>query len=132
LIIIDIICLNTACYWIIVRGFCNLNYKNITLPNNSTYKVLNDSEFDLIHEKINSTLNNLYENNHLNKVVVDKIKLSSSANYAPDKFRILSKIHKKEFGIRPIVNCSNNLTRKLCILIHTMINPNVQSIKHIL
>ena len=102
------------------------------LLNNNTYKEVNNLEFDSIYEKINSTINNLYENNHMNKQVFEKIKLSSSTDYSPGKFRILSKIHKKEFGIRPIVNCSNHLTRKLCILIHTIINPYVQSIKHIL
>jgi hypothetical protein len=50
------------------------------LLNNNTYKEVNNLEFDSIYEKINSTIKNLYENNHMSKQVFEKIKLSSSTD----------------------------------------------------
>ena len=48
------------------------------------------------------------------------------------KFRVLPKIHKDKFSTRPIINCKNHLTEKLCILVDLVIKPIVQSILHIL
>ena len=41
-------------------------------------------------------------------------------------FRILAKIHKNKFGVRPIINCINTPTYKLCNFLEKILHPHVK------
>ena len=42
------------------------------------------------------------------------------------KFRILAKLHKQKFGLRPIINCKNNFTSRISLLIDLILKPLVK------
>ena len=97
-----------------------------------TYEMVNENEFTNIFNTINQEMDSLFEGKHIPKEIFEKLKLDKIEDYTAGKFRILPKIHKNLFDIRPIINCSKHLTRKMCFLVHLMINKHVQSIDHIL
>jgi hypothetical protein len=109
-----------------------IDLANQHLNDNKTYKKTSSNEFEILFNKINTILNQLHSKGDISNEMKDKLILDDINNFNAGKFRILAKVHKKEFGIRPIINCKNHITSKLCRLIHIMINPLIQSIKHIL
>ena len=40
-------------------------------------------------------------------------------------FRILPKVHKDKFSVRPIINCRDYLTTNLCLLVDLILRPFV-------
>jgi len=102
------------------------------LNGNDTYRLVDKSHRIAIFDKINETLNNLYANKDISNDLKKQLALTHINDYSIGKFRVLAKIHKKEFGIRPIINCGNNYTKKLCLFVHLVIHPYIQSINHIL
>ncbi|CAF1008423.1 unnamed protein product [Brachionus calyciflorus] len=68
---------------------------------------------------------------------IDDVKLCTTCNgqlkklkhcnvYKTGSFRILPKIHKDKFGIRPIINCLNHPTSILCLFIDQFLQPLVK------
>ena len=108
------------------------NLANNHLEGNNTYKAVNENEVKSIFDQVNFKLNNLYMNKDISKELKSKLILEDIKDYSVGKFRILAKIHKKDFNIRPIINCGNNFTYKISLFIHLLINPHVQSLTHIL
>ena len=102
------------------------------LDNNPTYQLQDCDKTASVITEINTSLDQLYQNKNISKCLYKKLYLKETDESKPGNFRILPKIHKKEFGIRPIISCVNHPTRKLCILIDAMLNPIIESIKHIL
>ena len=107
---------------------------NDHLSSSETYFKLQSNEINAICDKINSSLDSLKSNKNISKTIHDKLYLDTNTinEIQPGKFRVLPKLHKKEFGIRPIISCTKHPTRKLCILIDLIINPFIQKISHIL
>ena len=75
-----------------------------------------------INDTIISLRNILHE---LQKEKQLKISLNSLIPKNPQigKFRILAKLHKDKFGVRPIINNTNHVTSQLCKLIDLIIQP---------
>jgi len=85
--------------------------------NINTYKILDDNPLNDTISKINTELNNLNSNGHISNKLHKKLKLNSNFIYNPGKFYILFKLHKQDFGIRPIINCLNHPLAFLCYFI---------------
>lgn len=49
------------------------------------------------------------------------------ANPKIGSFRILPKLHKSKFSVRPIINCVNHPTSNICLLIDIILQPFVRS-----
>ena len=45
------------------------------------------------------------------------------------KFRILAKLHKKDFAIRPIINCRNHSPEKISMFIDQLLKPIIEKIE---
>ena len=95
----------------------------------NAYRKLDYNPFDESLEKISKTLSYLEDNKHLSK---DLKKLLSQNNSKMATFRLLPKLHKTKFSIRPIVNCKNSPTSKLCQFIDLILKPMVNEISTIL
>ena len=70
------------------------------LEDTNTYLKLTENPINDTTNKIESTLNYLRSNGHL-KIDINKLIVK---NARVGKFRILAKLHKAKFGIRPIIN----------------------------
>ncbi|CAF1085156.1 unnamed protein product, partial [Brachionus calyciflorus] len=93
------------------------------LSDTSIYIKLDSDPLNDIKTRIESQLNSLVDLGWISKrlkklLIVDNPKLS--------KFRILPKIHKKNFSVRPIVNCISSPTSKLCLLVYILLQPIVE------
>jgi hypothetical protein len=95
----------------------------------NAYRKLDYNPFDDSLEKISITLSYLEDNKHLSK---DLKKLLSQNNSKMATFRLLPKLHKTKFSIRPIVNCKNSPTSKLCQFVDLILKPMVNEISTIL
>ncbi len=106
----------------------------ILLTNSQTRVVLNDASFikmstdhlkmaaykkvivnpldDLIH-RVNDTLKLLYDLGAIKSIKLYR-SLLSPQDAVLGKFRILPKLHKDKFSVRPIINCRNHPTSRLC------------------
>jgi hypothetical protein len=112
----------------------NENHRKLSLDHldqNETYRKCNETDFDRIVSEINEKIDYLTVNKHLNKKLANKLKINTT-DTKPGRFKILSKIHKEKFGIRPIISCSNHPTAKICAVIDQLIKPIVNSIATIL
>ena len=90
-----------------------------------TYKKIDfNPQFFLINE-CKFILSNLFTYNHISVKIYRK--LLNNINYKKiPSFRILPKLHKDKFGIRPLVNCSNTILSILSIFIDFYLKPLVQ------
>jgi hypothetical protein len=98
----------------LLRKLCidHLNDYNI-------YKKLNYNPLFEVNNKINSILNNL----SVGGLLKFNIKLLVTRDSKLGKFRILCKLHKSKFGIRPIINNCAHPTSQICKFIDLLIKP---------
>ena len=94
------------------------------LSDTNTYKKIDSNPLEEIIKELNNSLMNLLENKHINKelfnlLLVKQAKLGN--------FRLLPKVHKEKFGVRPIISYKNNPTNNLCKLLDRIIRPFVES-----
>jgi predicted GIY-YIG superfamily endonuclease len=89
------------------------------LNDTSVYTKLNSNPLQNGIRDIKTILNALYTNKELN-IPIQKLMVS---NPKLGKFRILVKLHKEKFGIRPIINNTGHITSQLCKLIDLLIQP---------
>lgn len=75
-------------------------------------------------QKINNKLLFLKSNKHIHNSLYTKL---LAKNCKLGSFRILAKLHKDTFGVRPIINNKNHPTAKLCQLIDLILQPLVQN-----
>lgn len=75
---------------------------------------------------------NRFNDKNISKRLFNILKLKNLSNLRLGSFRILPKIHKKKFGVRPIINCIDNPTSKLCFFIDRVLQPIIRRIKFIL
>ena len=85
------------------------------LDNNSTYKLLENDHLSIVINNINSELVKLKLNKCISIRVFNKLFIKKACKSGT--IRILPKLHKKKFGLRPIINCINHPTSKLCEII---------------
>lgn len=93
------------------------------LEDTNTYKKLENNPLENSISFINDQLFKLKENKMIPKEIYNKLIVDNS--YKLGSFRILLKIHKSKFGLRPIINCKNNITSKLCLLMELILKPIV-------
>jgi predicted GIY-YIG superfamily endonuclease len=97
------------------------------LIDSNTYKLINYDPLDSIITKINNSLSNLFKHKQIDKKLYKKLFLIPK-NCKLGKIRILPKLHKNKFGIRPIINSTNHPTSKLCKLIEVILGPHVKKL----
>ena len=93
-----------------------------TLNDVNTYSRLNVDPLILTQNLIINELDSLVSQGHMspkcrNLLIVNIPKLA--------KFRILPKLHKEVFGIRPIINCINSPTSLICLFVFLILQPFV-------
>jgi hypothetical protein len=70
-------------------------------------------------------LNDLFNSKNISKQIYKA--LLPDVNNKIGKFRILAKLHKKDFAIRPIINCKNHFTEKISIFIDHLLKPIIEN-----
>ena len=93
-----------------------------TLNDSNTYSRLEDDPLIMTQNLIIAELDNLISRGHMSPkcrklLIVNIPKLA--------KFRILPKLHKEVFGIRPIINCINSPTSLICLFVFLILQPFV-------
>jgi hypothetical protein len=94
------------------------------LADTNTYKKLTTNPLNATITKINNILDSLVINNFIDKRLSKKLIANGSCKLG--KFRILAKLHKSNFGVRPIINCTGHPTQRLCILVDNILKPMVK------
>ena len=93
------------------------------LSDTKTYRALECNPISSTISNINETLSALRINKEIKLELYNQLITKDSK---PGKFRILCKLHKENFGIRPIINNINHPTSKLCKLVDVILQPLVQ------
>ena len=86
------------------------------LQNNDSYLQIQNDPLDEMVLEINSEIECLFKNNHISKLAKTKLTLKLE-DCTLGSFRLLAKVHKNKFDWRPIINCQNHPTMKMCWLI---------------
>ena len=94
------------------------------LSNIDNYEKIENDPFENSCYLINEKLYDLFLCKNLSKKLYDKLKINQLLCKV-GSFRILPKIHKDKFSIRPIVNCLNHFTSDLCLLVDLILRPFV-------
>ena len=94
------------------------------LKNDTIYSQINNLTLTEINNKIKTKIETLLIDAHINKklakhLIIDDDKVRFG------KFRLMPKIHKSKFGIRPIINCNQHPTSKISLLIDCLLKPIV-------
>ena len=103
----------------------NSLYNNLAmehLSDTSTYKRIELDPLENTMRLVNNSLENLL----INKDISHKLFKLLEINKAKlGNLRLLPKIHKDKFGLRPIISYKDNPTNKLCILLDKILRPFV-------
>jgi hypothetical protein len=103
------------------------------LYSTSVYEFLNsDTSFselteDPLYITVNSIKNDitdLFNNGHVS-TKLHKIILKNIDDSKLGSFRLLAKLHKPKFSLRPIINCKNHPNSKICNLLDQLLRPIV-------
>jgi hypothetical protein len=92
-----------------------------------TYKLIDIDPKETLISQINKKLSDLAKNKHIDKKLYKKL-LINNDECKLGKIRILPKLHKNKFGIRPIINTTKHPTSKLCKLIEVILGPHVKKL----
>ena len=87
---------------------------NEHLLNNKTYEKISYNPLKETTFKINKELSNLNKDGHISDQLFQKLLVNKCSL---GKFKIMPKLHKASFGIRPIVSSINHPTSKLCFFV---------------
>ena len=98
---------------------------NEHLLDTSIYSKISFNPHFFLFDKTRKTLINIFENNHLSKDLFSKLNLNIQNKKLPS-FRILPKLHKQKFGIRPLINCSFSITSPISKFIDFILKILVQ------
>jgi len=93
------------------------------LSDTNTYEKLNYNPLDRVSDLVRTTINGLVETKQISKnlgkyLIVKNCKMR--------RFRLLPKIHKTKFSIRPIINCRDSPTSNLCLFLYLLLQPIVE------
>ncbi len=95
------------------------------LNNSNTYTLIDNFNLDDIVFNINDALLDLKISKSISSQLYHRVYISNDCKKI-GKFRILAKLHKDKFGLRPIINCKNNLTSNISLLIDLILKPFVK------
>ena len=104
----------------------NENYDKLCLSllnDTNTYEQINYDPLEEMNNNINAILTDLKLNGDVSNKLFDRLFVK---NNRLGSFRILTKLHKEEFGLRPIVNCRNHPTSNISLLIDVILQPFVK------
>ena len=93
--------------------------------NSNVYKRLENNPLEETVVTIRNKLTDLNTNGHISNRLFKQ--LLPSSNNKLGKFRILVKLHKDKFGVRPIINSINHPTSNLSYFIDLFLQPYVQN-----
>ena len=96
------------------------------LSDSNTYNTLNSNPLNTMNEEIKNILDNLLINKSISKRIYEKLFVKENKL---GSFRILVKVHKDKFGVRPIINCLNHPTSNISLLIDLILQPFVKDSK---
>lgn len=102
------------------------------LSSNSTYIKLNEDPLNQTVLNINNVISNLLKEKHICLKFHNYLMISANDDVKLGNFRVLPKLHKNKFGIRPIINCINHPTSKICLFIDFLLKPFIIKIDNIL
>lgn len=103
-----------------------LNEINNFLTNDDTYILLEENPLLYTINIINQRLSSLFINGHISKKMKKTLLLNLEVKKVNlGKFKLLAKLHKAKFSWRPIINCQNTPTQKICKLIDFILKPLV-------
>ena len=111
------VCLNKSLY-------IKLSKEHL-FSNNNIYKQLEYDPLEVTIRRITISLNNLLNNGHISKRLHKQLLPKNTCNLG--KFRILPKLHKDKFGIRPIINNINHPTVSLSHFVDLFLQPFVRN-----
>ena len=114
--------------WVIMdkEMYNSLSLKHLN-ENDKVYKKLNHNPLISTFDKLNDKLIYLLNNGHISQRFYKQLIPRESCK--PGKFKILIKLHKKNFGIRPIINNINHPTECLSYFLDLFLQPYVKSSK---
>ena len=99
--------------------------KEHLFSNDTVYKKLEYNPLEMTINKIIKSLNELLNNGHISNRLYKQLLPKKSSTLG--KFRILTKLHKDKFGIRPIINNINHPTIGLSQFIDLFLQPYVKN-----
>ena len=91
-----------------------------------TYKEIEYNPLPSMISNINDTLSNLLGEKAISKKLFDLLRIEDTKL---GSIRILPKLHKNKFGVRPIISYKSNPTNRLCILLDIILRPFVEESK---
>ena len=94
---------------------------NDHLANQIIYKKIDDNPTLALNRKVVIMLDILFKNNHMHNKLFKFFDKTNSINNKIGTFRLLPKLHKQNFGIRPIINCKNSLLEPFSKLISILL-----------
>ena len=95
-----------------------------SLNNGTTYEELDYNPLEITTNEILNTLTSIYINNNISKKLLN---ILSPNNTVLGNYRILPKLHKSKFGIRPLVNYNNTPTFNISKFLFILLNDNVKN-----
>jgi predicted GIY-YIG superfamily endonuclease len=96
------------------------------LSDSNTYNSLNADPLYTINNEMKHILDNLLINKSISKKIYDKLFVKENKL---GSFRILAKVHKEKFGVRPIINCLKHPTSNISLLLDLILQPFVKNSK---
>ena len=103
--------------------YLKLAYDHLN-KNENVYNKLEYNPLKEVEEKIISSLKYLNDNGHISNRLYKKL-IPIDSNLG--KFKILPKLHKSKFDVRPIINSRNHPTEKLSQFIDLFLQPFVKT-----
>jgi hypothetical protein len=106
------------------------NFSKITddhLSDTNDYKKITNNPLNDVNNHLKETLTELFYDNHILKqslfgnLCIDDSKLG--------QFKPQPKLHKKKFGIRPLINSIKHPTSRISLLLHFLLLPFVMKMK---
>ncbi len=99
--------------------------KDHLLKNQNVYKNLDSNPLDNVSNNILLSLSDLKDKGHISDRLYNCLKPKKQCKLG--KFKILAKLHKKKFGIRPIINSIGHPTEGLSQFIDLFLQPYVRN-----
>ena len=94
------------------------------LQDTNIYSKIDNLNIFEINTLIKNSIDYLLTEKHITKKLSNAIIIdNNSVKFG--KFRLMPKLHKSKFGIRPIINCSSHPTSKISLLIDCLLKPIV-------
>ncbi len=112
--------------WVCLDKSLYLELANEHLDSNkNVYKKLNSNPLQDTKNKIEKSLNDLRVKGHISKRLFDLICPKNCCKLG--KFKILAKLHKSKFGIRPIINSIGHPTECLSKFVDQFLQPFIKN-----